>query len=110
MIDAGAGMNELGSASDTSGNSPQTTITQVAGQEKSASLAHVIDTFKTTSNVYKAVSDFSSHDYEQALGNSAEAIATVWGKFNPYVALGSASLIPLQRSMKPKHCYVSKAT
>jgi len=61
----------------------------VGPQGQSTPLGDTIGVFNTASNGFVAATAFQNHDYIQSLGQTAEAVAQVWGTFDPRVKYGS---------------------
>jgi hypothetical protein len=55
-------------------------------------LGNAIDLFRTASNGFVGARAFQNRDYLQATGQTAEAVAAVWGKFDPRVELGAKAI------------------
>jgi hypothetical protein len=64
----------------------------VSPKQQVTPLGDAVDAFKTGSNGFEAAKAYQNHDYLQAMGQAAEAVAAVWGKFDPRVKYGADAI------------------
>jgi len=64
----------------------------VSTQQQSTPLGDTVTVFNTASNGFVAATAFQNRDYVQAVGQTAEAVAAVWGQFDPRVKYGTEAI------------------
>jgi len=64
----------------------------VSTQQQSTPLGDTVSVFNTASNGFVAATAFQNRDYLQAVGQTAGAVAAVWGQFDPRVKYGNEAI------------------